>query len=84
MSRPNRRSNRHETETPVPGRLDGDDRRHRIQFFTVAETAEMSRVASRTVRRWIASGELVAHRFGRAVRIADGDLRAFLALHRES
>jgi excisionase family DNA binding protein len=57
--------------------------RRRIQFFTIAETAEMLRVATRTVRRRIASGELTAHRFGGAVRIAEGDLRAFLALHRE-
>jgi excisionase family DNA binding protein len=59
------------------------DRRPRIQFFTIAETAEMLRVATRTVRRRIAAGELVAHRFGGAVRIAENDLRAFLAIHRE-
>lgn len=59
-------------------------RRQRIQFFTIAETAEMLGVATRTVRRWIASGELVAHRLGRAVRIADSDLRAFLAVHRDA
>jgi excisionase family DNA binding protein len=59
------------------------DRRHRIQFFTVTETAEMLRVSSRTVRRWIDSGQLVAHRPGGVVRIAENDLRAFLALHRD-
>lgn len=58
-------------------------RSQNLQFFTVAETAEMLRVATRTVRRWIASGELVAHRLGGAVRIADSDLRAFLAIHRD-
>lgn len=36
----------------------------------------------RTVRRWITNKELVAHHFGRAVRVADGDLRTFLASHR--
>lgn len=64
--------------------LRANGRRQHIQFFTIDETAEMLRVASRTVRRWIASGELVAHRLGRAVRIADGDLRAFLAIHRDA
>jgi excisionase family DNA binding protein len=59
------------------------DRRHRIQFFTIAETAEMLRVCTHTVRRWVAAGELIAYRFGNAVRIAEPDLRAFLALHRE-
>jgi excisionase family DNA binding protein len=70
----------------VTPRLERDgtrDRRHRIRFFTVAETAEMLRVCTRTVRRWIAAGKLVAHRFDNAVRIAESDLRAFLALHRE-
>ena len=62
----------------------GHDRRHRIQFFTIAETAEMLRVDPRTVRRRIATGELVAHRFGGCVRIAEADLRAFLAVHRQA
>jgi excisionase family DNA binding protein len=62
-------------------RRSGHDR-HRIQFFTVTETAEMLRVSTRTVRRWIDRGELIAHRFGNAVRIAEPDLRAFLGVHR--
>jgi excisionase family DNA binding protein len=60
-------------------------RRHRdnqIKFFTIAEVAERLRVSTRTVRRWIKAGDLVAHRFGGVVRIAETDLRAFLALHR--
>ena len=61
----------------------GGDRRQRIQFFTIAQTASMLAVNARTVRRRIASGELVAHHFGAAVRIADSDLRAFLAIHRD-
>lgn len=61
-------------------------RRHRdnqIRFFTIAEVADRLDVATRTVRRWIKAGELVAHRIGGIVRIAESDLRAFLALHRE-
>ena len=54
-----------------------------IQFFTIAETAERLCVLTRTILRWIAAGELVAHRFGASVRIAEADLRAFEALHRE-
>jgi excisionase family DNA binding protein len=54
-----------------------------LQFFTVAETAEMLRVSTRTVRRWIDRGDLIAHRPGGVVRIAEDDLRTFLALHRE-
>jgi excisionase family DNA binding protein len=55
----------------------------RVEFFTIGEVAEMLGVATRTVRRWISAGELVVHRFGAAVRIAEPDLRAFLALHRQ-
>jgi excisionase family DNA binding protein len=59
-------------------------RRHRdeIEFFTIGEVAERLKVDKRTVRRRIKSGDLVAHRFGGVVRIAERDLRAFLALHR--
>ena len=64
---------------------DARDRRHgdRIRFFTIAEVAERLQVAPRTVRRWIQAGDLVVHRVGGVVRIAELDLRAFLALHRE-
>ena len=67
------------------GRTHG--RRHRddqIKFFTIAEVAERLHVATRTIRRWIKNGDLIAHRHGGVVRISDGDLRAFLAAHREA
>jgi excisionase family DNA binding protein len=62
-------------------------RRHRddlIGFSTIAEIAERLHVNARTVRRWIKANELVVHRVGSVVRISEGDLRAFLALHREA
>lgn len=52
------------------------------KFFTITQVAELLDVCTRTVRRWIDTGRLVAHRFGGAVRIADPDLRAFLSQHR--
>jgi excisionase family DNA binding protein len=52
------------------------------KFFTITQVAELLGVCTRTVRRWIDTGRLVAHRFGGAVRIADQDLRAFLSQHR--
>ena len=64
----------------------GRDRRHhdkQANFFTIAEVADRLGVATRTTRRWIKSGALVVHRVGRVVRIAEGDLRVFLALHRD-
>ena len=65
---------------PTHGRRHRDDQK----FFTIAEVAERLRVATRTVRRWIKNGDLIAHRHGGVVRISDGDLRAFLAAHREA
>ena len=61
-------------------------RRHRggvPKYHAIKSVAEALEVSSRTVRRWIESGDLVVHRVGRIVRIAEDDLRAFLALHRE-
>jgi excisionase family DNA binding protein len=55
--------------------------REQIRSFTVAEVAERLGVSTRTVRRWIEDLELVAHRFGRAVRKTESDLKAFLAMH---
>lgn len=52
------------------------------KFRTIYETAELLGVSSRTVTRLIQSGDLRAHRVGRAVRISDADLDAFLALNR--
>jgi excisionase family DNA binding protein len=57
--------------------------REPMQFFTIAEVAECVDVSTRSVRRWIKSGHLIPHRFGGAVRIAESDLRAFLAMHRD-
>lgn len=53
-----------------------------LRFHTIREVAERLNVATRTVRRWIASGVLGVHRIGRTVRISEADLAAFLATHR--
>jgi excisionase family DNA binding protein len=66
------------------GRMGPRRSQEQIRFFTVAEVAECVDVSSRSVRRWIESGHLIPHRFGGAVRIAESDLRAFLAMHRDS
>jgi excisionase family DNA binding protein len=64
------------------GHLRGRSYRDDQKFFTIAEVAECLHVSTRTVRRWIRSGDLVAHRVGGVVRIAERDLLTFLALHR--
>jgi excisionase family DNA binding protein len=53
-----------------------------IRFFCIADVADFLDVDPRTVRRLISSGDLVAHRFRRVVRIAENDLRKFLDAHR--
>jgi excisionase family DNA binding protein len=65
------------------GRAPRRRQREPMQFFTIAKVAECVDVSTRSVRRWIKSGDLVAHHFGGAVRIAEGDFRAFLAMHRD-
>jgi excisionase family DNA binding protein len=56
--------------------------RERISFFTVSDVAGHLGVSTRTVRRWIEGRQLIAHHFGRAVRVAEEDLRTFLRAHR--
>ena len=48
-------------------------------WWTPKQIAETLQVTPRTVARWIASGALPAHRFGRSVRIADADFKEFIA-----
>ena len=52
-------------------------------FWTIQDLAKDLEVSERTVHRWIDAGDLIVHRFGRSVRIADNDRRAFLAAHRD-
>ena len=63
-------------------------RRHRgsalPKYYTIKAVAEAVAVSTRTVRRWIENGDLVVHRVDGVVRVAEADLRAFLAQHREA
>jgi excisionase family DNA binding protein len=52
-------------------------------FYTINQIAKFVEVSSRTVRRWIQGGLLVAHRINGLVRISEADFQAFLATHRE-
>jgi excisionase family DNA binding protein len=72
-------------EAAAVGHVSG--RRHRgsgpPKHYAIKTVAEALDVSSRTVRRWIASGDLVVFRADGVVRIAESDLKAFLAMHRE-
>ena len=52
------------------------------RFYTVSQVANLLAVSSRSVRRWIAARDLLAHKFGRQVRISEIDLRAFVEWRR--
>jgi excisionase family DNA binding protein len=61
-----------------------DGRRHHLpKYHTIKAVAEALDVSVRTIRRRIANGDLIVHRDGGVVRIAESDLRTFLALRRE-
>ena len=60
----------------------GAQRRPLTKLRTIDETADLLNVSPRTVRRLIDSGALQAHRFGRLVRIADGDIAVLVAANR--
>lgn len=51
------------------------------QWLTIVEAAERLNVDQRTVRRWIAKGELVPFRAGRVVRISADELERFIRRH---
>ncbi len=53
------------------------------KYHAISTVAEALDISPRTVRRWIKNGDLIATRVRGVVRIADNDLRAFLAVHRE-
>jgi excisionase family DNA binding protein len=53
------------------------------KYYTIKAVAEAIDVSTRTVRRWVANGDLIVHRVDGVVRIGERDVRAFLALHRE-
>ncbi len=52
-------------------------------FSSIAEVADLLSVNVRTIRRWIDRGDLVAHRFGRQLRISRADLEDFVRLRRD-
>jgi excisionase family DNA binding protein len=51
----------------------------RARFLTVQEVAEVLRVSTMTVYRLIKNGDLGAVRVGKAYRVREDDLDAFIA-----
>jgi excisionase family DNA binding protein len=53
-----------------------------LTLYTLPQTAEFLQVSTKTIRRWISSGDLVAHRIGRQFRISESDLQMFIKMRR--
>ena len=47
------------------------------KYYAFKAVAEAVDVSPRTVRRWIANGDLIVHRVQGVVRVAEADLRSF-------
>ncbi len=54
-----------------------------VRFYSVTEIAERLGMSEKTIRRWISAGDLVAHRLGQQLRIAENDFQIFLKLRRD-
>lgn len=51
-----------------------------MNYLSIAQTADQVGVCTKTVRRWIAAGDLSARRAGpRLLRVAQADLDAFMS-----
>lgn len=53
------------------------------RLMAVTDVAQLLKVSTKTVRRWIKRGDLHVHQCGRQHRITEEDLRLFLALTRQ-
>lgn len=52
-------------------------------LLTIAEVGDRIRVSTRTIRRLIASGELIAVRIGTQLRVAEVDLEHYVHRQRD-
>jgi excisionase family DNA binding protein len=53
------------------------------QMHKVSHIAERTNLSTREIRRQIAEGNLIVHRFGRAIRISEADFQRFIAARRQ-
>ena len=53
------------------------------RLLTVAAAAEVLGFSSKTIRRRIDAGDIPVHRLGRAIRLAEDDLIAYIAKTRK-
>ena len=53
-------------------------------LFTIEQTAKHLGSSTRTIHRWIKSGDLTAHRIGHQLRISELDLQTFIKTRRNA
>ena len=53
-------------------------------LYSVEEAADALKVSTKTIRRWIASGELPSHRLGHQIRLSEADLLTFIRARRQA
>ena len=51
-------------------------------LLTIPNIAQRSKVSTKTVRRWIKSGDLIAYKLGGQLRISEEDWNLFLRIRR--
>ena len=49
------------------------------EYYTIAETAKILKLANSTIRKYLANGRLGGAKIGRAWRISEADIDAFVA-----
>ena len=54
------------------------------RLLSLHEVADTLGVSTRTVRRFIEAGDLVAHRIGGQLRVSPSDLDTFLKIRRQT
>lgn len=62
----------------------GTDQPPSSAMLTPKQAAVFLQVSTRTIFRWIDTGELVAHRLGRQLRISRADFETFVKARRGS
>jgi excisionase family DNA binding protein len=53
-------------------------------LLTTEQAAGALQVSTKTILRWISSGDLIAHRLGHQWRISQSDLENFIRMRREA
>lgn len=49
------------------------------EYYTINETAKMLKLAASTIRKYLGNGRLCGAKIGRAWRISEADIDAFIA-----